>query len=73
MGGKRTYNHEIFPPGTLVRVHAFSPMEGTDHQWHDHIGTVIRNGMWTLVRMEKRKRDWPSNDVLICNHNLRKF
>lgn len=71
MGGKREYNYETFAPGTRVKVHAALPMEGTDHDWHGHYGTVMRNGMWTLVRVDKRKRDWPGREVLLCNHNLR--
>ena len=72
MGGRRNYNHEIFPLETRVRVHAFSPMEGTDHEWHGYTGTLIRNGSWVLVRMDKRRQGWPSHDILICNHNLRR-
>lgn len=72
MPGRKVYNYEIFPPGTRVRVHAASPMEGTDHEWHGYTGELIKNGAWTLVRMDDRPRNWPSNDVLLCNHNLRK-
>lgn len=70
MGGRRIYNYHVIPPGTRVRVHAASRGEGTDHEWHGHEGTLIRNGMWVLVKMDKRVRHWPSNEVLICNHNL---
>lgn len=71
MEAKRVYNFGIFPPGTRVQVHAAMSMEGTDHEWHGYVGTIVRNGMWTLVRMDKRPRGWPSNEVLLCNHNLR--
>lgn len=70
MGGRRIYNDKIFPPGTRVRVHAPSLMEGSDYEWHRHIGVLVSNGPWALVRMEKGVRHWPSNEVLICNHNL---
>lgn len=72
MGGKRSYNYKTFSPGTRVKVHAASPMEGTDHEWHGYTGTLIKNGAWTLVQMDKKPRHWPSNEVLLCNHNLRR-
>ena len=71
MGGKRSYNYELFPRDTRVKVHAASPMEGSDHEWHGYVGTIIENGKWVLVRMDKKPRHWPSNEVLLCNHNLR--
>jgi len=71
MGGKRSYNYELFPRGTRVKVHAPSPMEGSDHEWHGYAGTIIENGEWTRCIMDKRPRNWPSNEVLLCNHNLR--
>jgi hypothetical protein len=71
MGGKRTFNSDDLPIGALVKVHAPVPMDGSDHEWHRTKGIVIAQGPWTLVRMVKRRRGWPSNDVLICTHNLR--
>lgn len=73
VGSIRTYNHEIFPPGTRVKVHAAQPMEGTDHDWHGMTGTVIKNGMWVLVKMDRKHRNWGSQEVHLCNHNLRKL
>lgn len=73
MGSKISYNYEVFPPGTRVKVHAASPREGTDHEWHGYTGTLIRHADWTLVKMDKRPRYWPSNEVWLCNHNLRRL
>lgn len=70
MGGKRVYNYETFQPGTRVRVRAASPTEGSDHEWHGYTGTLLHNGHWTLVRMDKKPRHWPSKEVLLCSHNL---
>lgn len=73
MGGKVDYNYEEFAPGTRVRICAAHPGEGSDHDWHGHTGTIIHNREWTLVRMDRRKRDWPGQDIYICNHNLRRL
>lgn len=72
MGGKRIYNEEVFPPRTRVKVHAPTPMDGSDYDWHGYTGEVISNGHWTLVQMDKKPRHCPSHDVLLCNFNLRR-
>lgn len=72
MSGKREYNHETFPVGTRVIVHAATPMEGSDYDWHGYTGTLLANGPWTLVQMDSKPRAWPSKEVYLCNHNLRR-
>ncbi len=70
MGGKRVYNQEIHPHGTRIRVHAPQPMDGSDHEWHGYAGVVLANRTWTLCRMDKKPRYWPSREVLLNNFNL---
>jgi hypothetical protein len=70
MGGKRVYNEEFHPPGTRIRVHAPQPMDGSDHDWHGYKGVVLEHKHWTLCRMDKKPRNWPSHDVLLCDFNL---
>lgn len=73
MGGHVEYNYEVFALGTRVKVHAAQPREGSDYDWHGHTGKVIRSGPgFVVVKMDKRRRDWKSDEVFVCNHNLRK-
>ena len=72
MSSRVTYNGETFPVGTRVIVHAASPREGSDYDWHGYTGTLIQNGSWTKVLMDDKPRTWPRREVYICNHNLRR-
>ena len=58
-----TYS-EIFPAGTRVKVNAFDPRIGSDHEWHGHFGVVMKvhGNQWAETMMEKRKRGWPPGE-----------
>jgi hypothetical protein len=45
-------------------------MDGSDHDWHGYTGTVLEEKNWTLVRMDKKPRHWPSLEVLLSDFNL---
>jgi len=72
MGGKRTYNYETFPLGTRIKVHAPQAMDGSDHDWHGYTGMVIAQNHWTVCRMDKKPRHWPSHEVYLNEFNLRR-
>jgi hypothetical protein len=70
MGSSVKYNYDHLPVGTRIKVHAAQPKEGSDYDWHGYTGTIIEHGHWTLCRMDKKPRHWPSHDVMLCDFHL---
>lgn len=64
----KTYR-EDFPIGCRVRVHAPDHRDGSDHEHHGRLGTIVSHGMWFGVKMNLLRRGW-TNPVLICQHHL---
>lgn len=70
MPASRKYNSERVPVGGRIRVHCTDPHEGSDRDWHGHLGVVTRSEpSWVEVMMDRPKQNRP-NPVILCWHNV---